>query len=152
MPKLYTAIDVHQRDSSYRIQTSWQGAKWGTFSLEGLEDIDPESGIGTVSGEADAGILTYRYIPQVGREHKGNAETQYPCFVPFAEDKPRPVTKRVRKAAKASFQIDALNWDALPTLHHITSRLAEIPVYEVVGAKLVEGLGVPDVGACHRIE
>lgn len=152
MPKLYTAIDVYQRDSSYRIQTGWQGANWGNFTLEGLHDVDPDSAVGTVSGEDDDGILVYRYMPRVGREFKGVAEVSYPCFVPFAEDKPAPVTKRVRKATTASFKIDSLDWDALPTLHHVISRLAEIPVYEVVGAKVVSGVGVPDVGAARRIE
>jgi hypothetical protein len=152
MPKLYTAIDVYKRDSSHRIQTSWQGANWGNFVLEGLEDIDPMSGTGTVSGEADDGILVYRYIPKVGRDLKGEAEAHYPCFDPFAEEEPQPVVKSIRKAANASFKIDELDWNALPTLHHVVSRLAEIPVYEVVGAKVVEGVGVPDVGAARRIE
>lgn len=152
MPKLYTAIDVYQRDSSYRIQTGWQGANWGNFALEGLHDVDPASAGGSVSGEDDDGILVYRYMPQVGREFKGVPEVSYACFVPFAEDRPQPVTRRVRKATTASFKIDPLDWDALPTMHHIISRLAEIPVYEVVGAKVVEGVGVPDVGAARRIE
>lgn len=152
MPKLYTAIDVYQRDQSYRIQTSWQGANWGNFVLEGLEDVDPGSASRSVSGEADDGILVYRYMPRVGKSTKGEAETQYPCFVPFAEERPLPVVKRVRKATSASFKIDALNWDALPTLHHVVSRLAEIPLYEIVSARVVDGVGVPDVAACHRIE
>lgn len=152
MPKVYSAIDVHQTDVSYRIETGWQGAKWGNFTLDGLHDVDPASAVGSVSGEADDGIIVYRYMPQVGREFKGVAETGYTCFVPFAEEKPAPVTKRVRKTTTANFNIDGLNWDALPTLHHIVSRLVEIPVYKVVSAKVVEGLGVSDVGACRRVE
>ena len=91
-------------------------------------------------------------MPQVGRSTKGIAETSYPVFVPFAEDRPMPVTKRVRKAAKANFKIDALDWEALPTLHHIVARLGELPIYEIISGKIVEGTGVPDVGAAHRIE
>jgi len=40
----------------------------------------------------------------------------------------------------------------LPTLHHIISILQEIPIYEIMGAKVVEGTGVPDVGNAKRIE
>jgi hypothetical protein len=58
----------------------------------------------------------------------------------------------VWQADRATFKIDALDWDCLPTLHHVVSRLEEIPVYEIVGAKVVEGVGVPDVGAARRIE
>ena len=60
MPKLYSGIDVYAREKSLRIQTGWQGANWGNFVLEGLEDVDPKGEAGTVSGEADDGIFTYR--------------------------------------------------------------------------------------------
>jgi hypothetical protein len=48
--------------------------------------------------------------------------------------------------------INELNWDALPTLHHVVSRLAEIPIDEVIEAKITEGFGVPDVSSAQRIE
>jgi hypothetical protein len=47
---------------------------------------------------------------------------------------------------------DALDWEALPTLHHVVSRLAGIPVFDVVSAKVVEGVGVPDVSSARRID
>lgn len=152
MPKLYTAIDIHHGARSYRINTSWQGSMWGNFRLEGLApDSNLSGATGKVSGEDDDGILVYRYIPKVGREFKGQREAEYTVFVPFKEDLPSPVTQRAWTASKASIKIDALDWEALPTLHHIISRLEEIPVYEIVKAKLVEGVGVPDVGQAHRV-
>jgi 2-polyprenyl-6-methoxyphenol hydroxylase-like FAD-dependent oxidoreductase len=153
MPKLYTALDIYRREKAYRINASWQGAHWGSFNWTGLEEVDPKLESGKISGEDDDGILVYRYIPRVGRDEKGIAEAEYPVFVPYAEDMPQPQTKRVWKAkGKVDFKIDPLDWEALPTLHHIIQRLAEIPVYEIVGGKLVEGTGVPDVGAARRIE
>jgi hypothetical protein len=153
MPKLYTAIDTYRAAESYRINTSWQGSHWGNFRMEGLKPISDLSGVtGKISGEDDDGILVYRYVPKVGKGYKGQAEAQYPVFVPYKEDVPQPQTKRVWKASKATFKIDALDWDCLPTLHHILSRLQEIPIYEVMGAKVVEGTGVPDVGNAKRIE
>jgi len=152
MPKLYTAIDVFHGTGSYRVMTSWQGSLWGNFTLDGLEpDTDLAAATGKVSGEDDDGILVYRYYPQVGRDLKGQSETEYPVFVPFAEEKPQPVTTKVWKASKASIKIDPLDWNALPTLHHIVSRLGEIPVYEIVKAKVVEGEGVPDVAPARRV-
>jgi Acetoacetate decarboxylase (ADC) len=152
MPKLYTSIDIHRRSNSYRINTGWEGAIWGNFTWDGLEEVDPSSTGGSISGEDDDGILVYRYIPSVGRENKGKADAEYPVFVPFKEEKPQPKTERVYRAAKASFKIDPLDWDALPTLHHVISRLGELPVYEIMDAKVVEGVGVPDVAAARRIE
>ncbi|RMZ85619.1 hypothetical protein DV737_g566, partial [Chaetothyriales sp. CBS 132003] len=152
MPKLYSAIDIYHGAESYRIKTSWQGSLWGNFRLDGLtEDNDLNSATGKITGEDDDGILVYRYIPRVGRDFKGQSEAEYPVFVPFAEERPQPVTKKVWRASNASFKIDALDWEALPTLHHIISRLEEIPVYEIVKAQVVEGIGVPDVAVARKI-
>jgi hypothetical protein len=152
MPKLYSSIDIHRRSNSYRINTGWEGAIWGNFVWEGLEESNQAAESGKISGEDDDGILVYRYIPKVGRDSKGQAEAEYPVFVPYAEDFPTPRPQRVYKAKKPSFKIDSLDVDALPTLHHIISRMAELPVYEVVSGKVVEGVGVPDVAAARRIE
>lgn len=153
MPKLYTAVDIYRGAESYRINTSWEGSFWGNFMLQGLKPVSDLSSVtGKISGEDDDGILVYRYIPKVGRDNKGQAEAEYPVFVPYKEDMPQPQTKRVWQASNASIKIDALDWDCLPTLHHVVSRLQEIPIYEIVSAKVVEGTGVPDVGVARRIE
>lgn len=153
MPKLYTALDIYRREKGYRINASWEGAHWGSFNWAGLEEVDPKLESGKISGEDDDGILVYRYIPRVGRNEKGLAEAEYPVFVPYAEDMPQPRTQKVwRATGKVDFKIDPLDWEALPTLHHVIQRLAELPVYEVVAGKVVEGVGVPDVGAARRIE
>ncbi|KAL2815825.1 hypothetical protein BDW59DRAFT_176011 [Aspergillus cavernicola] len=150
MPKLYSAIDANERDGSHFLQASWQGAVWGRFRWEGLEDEDPEAHV----GPSDSGILVHRYIPKVGAEFKGQAEAEYPVTVPHADESKLLISKvtRVRKAQAASFEIDALNWEALPTLHHIIERLAEIPVDEVLSAKVVEGEGVSDVSSARSLE
>ncbi|KAL1870818.1 hypothetical protein VTK73DRAFT_2410 [Phialemonium thermophilum] len=154
MPKVYCSIDVFRRASSYRIQTGWEGATFGTFTLEDLEEEDGPAAAeqSTLGGEADEGILAYRYIPRVGE--RGKADVEHAVFVPHAEEARAvpSMVHRVARAAKASFQFDPLNWEALPTLHHIVLRLAEIPVYEVVSAKVVSGCGVPDVSSARRIQ
>lgn len=152
MPKLYSSVDSHRREKSYRINTGWEGAIWGNFVWEGLEESELAADRGSISGEDDEGILVHRYIPKVGHANRGEAEAEYAVFVPRAEDSLQPQPKRILKARKASFKLDPMDWEALPTLHHIISRLAELPVYEVVGGKVVEGLGVPDLRAAQRVE
>ncbi|KAK7514485.1 uncharacterized protein IWZ02DRAFT_430968 [Phyllosticta citriasiana] len=152
MPKLYCAIDIHRRHNSYRLQTSWQGATFGELALEDLQEVDVGAEKGAIGGEADDGIIVYRYIPQV--HNRGQAAEEYAVFVPHAEEgKVVPTTvKRIWKAGRASVKFDPKDWDALPTLHHVIDRLAEIPVYEVVGAKVVESEGVPDVSNAIRVD
>jgi hypothetical protein len=152
MPKLYTSVDVYRRSSSYRIRTGWEGAFWGDFLLEGLMEVPTASETGGISGEADAGILAYKYIPKAGYHNKGIAAEEHVVWDPFSEATTTPRPQRIFKASKARFKIDPLDWEQLPTLHHVISRLAELPVYEVVGAKVVEGVGVPDVSTARPIE
>ncbi|KAF2648392.1 FAD binding domain-containing protein [Lophiostoma macrostomum CBS 122681] len=152
MPKLYTSVDIYRRSSSYRIRTGWQGALWGEFHLEGLSEMDPSTEKGSISGEADAGILAYRYIPKNGFTNKGVAAEENVVWDAFEDATTTPRPNKILKAAKASFKIEPLNWDELPTLHHVISRLAELPVYEIMGAKVVEGVGVPDVSTSRPIE
>lgn len=152
MPKLYCAIDIHRREKSYRMQASWQGAKFADFNLEGLEAVDHKTEQGTIGGESDYGILVYRYVPAVGE--RGKSDCEYPVVVPHGEEsKVVPSTVHsVAKSQKSSVIFNKMDWDALPTLHHIVDVLADIPIYEVVGAKVVEGTGVPDVSSARRIE
>ncbi|KAH6949523.1 hypothetical protein DER45DRAFT_624039 [Fusarium avenaceum] len=152
MPKLYCSVDIWKRANSYRIQTGWQGVQFGSFTLEGLKETDPGASKGTIGGEDDEGIFAYKYIPKVG--DRGQADVQHATFVPHAEES-KVVPSKVLKvftAEKASFEFDPHDWEALPTLHHVISRLAEIPVYEILGGKVVEGVGVPDVSSARRID
>lgn len=154
MPKLYCSIDVYRRAHSYRIQTGWEGAQFGTVALEGLTEVDASTEKGTIGGEDDDGIFAYKYMPRVGRSERGKADVEHATFVPHAEEAkvvPSRV-ERVFKADSASIHFDGLDWDALPTLHHVVERLAEIPIYEVVAAKVVHGVGVPDVSSAAKIE
>lgn len=160
MPKLYCAIDSYRRKDSLRIRAGWQGATFGNLEWEGLEKVEEKPLADTNStsnGTADGspkvegdGIFAYRYIPAVG--DRGKADAEYPVFVPDAQmsDKPQVHTTWIAKNAKFAF--DGMDWDSLPTLHHIASSLGELPFIDLVEAKIVEGYGVHDVGQAYRIE
>ncbi|KAI7789009.1 fad binding domain protein [Diaporthe eres] len=158
MPKLFCDVDVHRRSGSVRVAASWRGAKFIDLAVTDLVEDDPASEAGTIGGEADHGILVWRYIPAVGRP--GVSDAEYAVVVPHAEEEPKATVTKVRRAplagqgkkAGAKIEIDGLDWEALPTLHHVAGALAQVPIYEIVGAKVVEGTGVPDVSAARRIE
>ncbi|KAI1844277.1 hypothetical protein JX265_007884 [Neoarthrinium moseri] len=152
MNKVFCDVDIQRTPDSYRAQCSWRGAKFLDFDLNELKADDPKSESGTIGGEADYGILAYKYIPAVGEP--GKADIEYPVVVPHEEEaKVAPANVQgVARSAKPSLKFEAKDWESLPTLHHITSGLAEIPIYEIVSAKVVEGFGVPDVSSCRRIE
>lgn len=172
MPKLFCDIalheHLHEHERSCRVTASWRGATFADLTLPCLQADDPATEQATIGSGADQGLLVYRYIPAVGEP--GKADAEYACIVPHEDE------FRVQQAAVKAFwrsplpappqglgvsrksgigpeiSIYALDWDALPTLHHITSVLAQIPLYEVISAKLVEGTGVLDASFATRIE
>lgn len=150
MNKIYCDIDIDRPPTGYRARCSWRGANFLTLTLEDLQADSPSSEGGTIGGEADYGILTYKYIPAVGEP--GKADVEYACVVPHGDETTKARVVSVARSSKASLRFNAGDWDSLPTLHHVSSALAQIPVYEIVSAKVVEGFGVPDVSACRRIE
>lgn len=148
MPKLYASVDVYRSDTSaYHVRAGWEGALWGDFLLEDLVEVDPET-----EADADAGILSYKYLPKSGRRNRGIAAEEYPVFEPFSSARPTPRPHKVYATQKARIEVDPLGWEQLPTLYHVISRLAEVPVYDIVGAKVVEGEGVPDVSGAGPIQ
>ncbi|KAI1340405.1 hypothetical protein F5Y15DRAFT_57099 [Xylariaceae sp. FL0016] len=152
MNKVYSQMDIEHNKDGYRMVASWRGATILDMDLKDLKEDDPKTEHGTIGGEADYGILAYKYLPAVGEP--GKTDVEYACVVPHEEES-KTVTAQVQKVARssnASIKFEAGDWKTLPTLHHIAAGLAEIPIYGIVSAKVVEGLGVPDVASCRRIE
>lgn len=152
MPKIWCEIDVHPRTNSYRMSCSWRGAEFVNMSLENLVESDPGASKGTFGGEDDYGLLVYKYSPAVGRP--GVADCEYPIILPYGEDGAKVPSKvsKVRMSDKAQIRFDRGDWESLPTIHSFASVLADIPIYEVVQAKVVHGMGVPDVSSARRVE
>lgn len=167
MPKLQCSLDLWRREKSIRIQAGWQGAIFGNFVLEGLREVNPSEERCAIASEADQGVFAYGYVPPKmandGDESNNNMReaggVEYVTLFPRAEETkakakvtPSGKTRRVYKAEEASISFDPLDWEALPTLHHVVSRLAEIPIYEVISGQVVEGVGMPDVSTARRID
>lgn len=156
LPKVVSDIDVHQREGSYHIVTNWRGATWGRFSLKGLKPVK-ESAVQKPSTDRDfseeSGLLIHRYMSAVGADRKGVSEAEYPMLVSCADEEKHEIRRPTWSMATsdAIVDIDGLDWESLPTLHHIVFRLAEIPVFSVVEAKMIGGKGVADLSTAKEI-
>jgi hypothetical protein len=146
MPKVYCELDVDRTDSSYQVQLSWRGAKFGNFVIE---DLNSQNGNSIETPEDKT--LAYKYVPAAGEP--GKSDCEYPVVISHtAETEAQPQVKASATSTKASTKWDALDSRSIPTLHHIVSKLAEIPVYEIVSAGVVSGSNVPDLSSTRRIE
>jgi hypothetical protein len=156
-PKLYCELDLRRDGQTWRLDAGWMSSKFCSLTITGLEESIASNGNVPTPPAKEDGMFFNKYIPttsSIGSEQRGQADVEYVAFLPNEEDA-GTVEKKVGKTLKASdaeIQFEALGWKALPTLHHIVERLAEIPVYKVMEAKVVEGTGVGDVGTARRVE
>ncbi len=172
-PKLYSDISVTPRDDAdandVEARIAWRGAEWATFHWRSLTDQAQQqpsrTGVSQNGAHQDdddvkdnnshnqEGMFVHKCIPASDGAERAQrrADAEYDVFIPAVETGGTR-TKRVRKAEHAEFKFEDLGFERLPTLHHIVSRLAEIPVFEVVEASLVEADGVGDLSGARRIE
>ncbi|KAF2025607.1 FAD/NAD(P)-binding domain-containing protein [Setomelanomma holmii] len=159
-PKLYCELELKKEGQNWTLDAGWMSSKFCSLSLSGLEA--PSAANGSAPAQAPAatkedGLFFHKYVPatgSLGSKERGQADVEYTAFLPNDEDA-KTVERKIEKTLKATeaqVKFDALDWKALPTLHHVIARLQEVPVYEVVQAKVVEGTGVSDVSPARRAE
>lgn len=159
-PKLFAELDLQRDSQKVTLDAGWMSSKFCNMTLSGLQESAATNGDAPALFPPlpeDEGLLFHKYIPatgSVGSKERGQADVEYTAFLPHAEEA-KTVEKKVERsftASSAELKFDALDWKALPTLHHIIDRLQEIPIYEIVEAKVVDGTGVSDVSAARRAE
>jgi hypothetical protein len=159
-PKLYCELDVQRDGQDWSLNAGWMSSKFCSFTIKGLKAVAAANGDGPAqasSSAKDEGLFFHKYIPatdSVGSKKRGQADVEYTAFLPHDEDAgatEKKVTNTL-SGSSADIKFNALDWQALPTLHHIVKRLQEVPVYEVIEAKVAEGTGVGDVNVARRIE
>ncbi|CAM1501268.1 Fc.00g104300.m01.CDS01 [Cosmosporella sp. VM-42] len=152
-PKLFADISITHKEDSYKMTASWQGSQFAEFAIENLQDTEsgasplapPEAGI-------EDGLLLHRDIPSVGRP--GSSEAGYPVFIAYNDEKEVQPAKLVRRFTSTNgvFRWFPLGWQELPTLHHIVSRLSQVPALTIVACGLTEKVGMADFSTARRAD
>ncbi|CAI6306165.1 unnamed protein product [Periconia digitata] len=154
MPKVYSRLDVAKTTDSLTVTAGWMGSDFLNLSLTQLQSSEAQTDAASPAS-SDENLFFYKYIPATAAhgEEQRSADVEYACISPM-DEKVNAMKKVERRtiAQKAEIRIEALDARKLPTLHHIVERLAEIPIYEVVEAKIVEGTGGSDLKAARRLE
>ncbi|RMZ67774.1 salicylate hydroxylase [Pyrenophora seminiperda CCB06] len=160
-PKVYAELHVQDQEGGgkYSLEAGWMGEKFCTFSLEDLQDTpatsttpsNPPAPSQPNPTPTSTGLLLHKYIPASGPSARGQPDVEYTTFVPDDSSSSTRTISSSLTARTAKISFSALDWERLPTLHHIVERLQEIPVWEVVGAKVERGRGVSDVGGVRRV-
>ena len=170
LPKLFSDMGISttgDKGSSSEARITWRGAEWAKFQWEDLEE-QSQSATAVVNGENDAGgdqlshsladdqgLFVHKRVPVSDmtdrKTHRADAE--YDVLLPsFFRTMEGSNKTRVRTARHAEFKIQDLGFQRLPTIHHVIERLAEIPVFEVIEATIVEADGVKDLSDARRLD
>ncbi|KAJ6443742.1 polyamine transporter 2 [Purpureocillium lavendulum] len=154
-PKLFANLDITDpAEDAYAMTASWEGSQFAKFTLTGLREVRQGSTqpakLAPAAAGIDDGLLFWRYFPSTGRP--GSADVEYPVFMSYAEESQKQSVQVVRRftAEKGEIVWDALDWKALPTLHHIIARLELLPMSTVVNCGLVERVGSGDLSSARR--
>ena len=150
--KVFADIHIDRSAESHHTILSWRGAKFLEVTLDSLQTAVPKIEGIPADAANDSGVLTYKYIPATGEP--GKADVEYACATSHAEEAriAQGTNYSITWCVQPKVEFQAGDWKSLPTLHHITSALAAIPIYSFIFAKLAVGLGVSDMTSCKRIE
>jgi hypothetical protein len=143
IPKVFSDTEMSRDATSFRAKMSWRGAHWGTLELTDLQATEKDP----TKVDRGEGLLVHKYIPS---PEIGKPDADYEIL--HLKD-PKPIVKSVLAAdpKTARLEIHDLGQKSLPTLHPIISRLAELPIFEIVGASVKEVQGVADLSNILRL-
>ena len=135
MPKVFCDLHTQRTGSTYVLKASWHGTEFAEMRLYDVVETTAEAmGKGVDSDR----VFTHRYIPAMGNKAEPIADSIVclPSVRTLRSDEKR------KRAARGVVNLTKHDAKALPTLHHILARLAELPIFEVIEGTVVEGAGM----------
>ncbi|AGP60601.1 acetoacetate decarboxylase family protein [Streptomyces rapamycinicus] len=117
-------------------QASWDGFTFAELSIDGIGEPLPSG-----SGDAEAPLLHCRYLPSA--DDPGRADVDEVTVTPAGYPKREVLDRRTGSGATVRFT--AGDFDRLPTLYHITARLAALDLAETTSCGVLTTLGGKDL-------
>lgn len=154
MPKLFCDVEITKENATTTIGCSWRGAKFIEIKMNGLAEQSSERSSNTdaplTAAAPEDGLLVYRHVPAVGKP--GTADAEYPVIIRNGLSTTPRVVERVLRGTDSTIECMDGDWETLPTLHHVASGFANVPIFKVIESKTEEGHGVEDLSQAERLE
>ncbi|KAH8696275.1 hypothetical protein BGW36DRAFT_360126 [Talaromyces proteolyticus] len=140
--KVFATLDEEEKSKGQlEIRVGWGGTVFGVISLDGLEEVSPKQDYARETYAPSEGLLHFKYIPRTG---SNGHDAMYPTFSPTPPAS-SSIIDRVQIASVAKLEFRDYGFQKLPTLQHIASRLSNLPIKEIVEARVVEATGTTDL-------
>lgn len=167
--------------ASMEVRLSWRDTEWASFRWQSLANTAqaqaPAPSISTQNASPNSqserrdldgvhedgqseqdhsmneqGVFVHKFVPATNTDNreKSKADADYDVLVSWPRSDKLP-SQFSHKFVNASFNIHNPGVHKLPTLHHVVSRLAEIPVFEKVAASFRMEDGVREMSIGRRL-
>ncbi|KAJ6020494.1 FAD binding domain-containing protein [Penicillium herquei] len=145
--KVFASLDEEQNAGDWTLRMGWENTIFGEMHVGDVSASTEDSGL--LHQLQPQNVLHYKYIPRTGRP--GEADVQYPTISPIPPASLSTV-KSKGFTLNASIKFQAHGFQELPTLHHITKKLAGIEITRIVGASMVATDGASDFRSQRSIQ
>ena len=148
MPIAYTDIKVRRQNDSMLVDLSCAGTTWGRLEWNCLVDSTNDH-----SEELESGSLLLHETTLSNGPQNQTPNTGHATYLEINHgSEVESIGQRRYSTGISSFHFDAYDWKHLPTLHHIVSWLAELPVFKVVEVSVVDTTAAPDFSKTNKID
>ena len=159
MPAVYSEISARHSSSSVQVTASLNGHNWVTLALEDLKFKDAQGSLSSkaalLPGDAAGTVLlSWRSVPKFSNENETDRLAELESFavkVPFNDDDGTLQIQQAFETGKAEILFEIQDPSTPSTIGSVVERLAEIPIYEVLGAQVILGSGTPVLKQANRI-
>jgi hypothetical protein len=145
--KISSSLDEKENDQNFSLLMGWEGTVFGEVAINSLSQ-DAPSDPTLLSHLQTENILHYKYIPRTGSP--GEADVEYPTVTPGAPAGSSQIDTQLFSLS-ATLKFGSHGFQLLPTLHHITKKLAKIDPIEILGAGKITAKGADDISGQRPI-
>lgn len=133
IPALFADLELKLGDNpkTMTLRASWEGT---TFAQVILSNLQPSQA--ATSSETKMDFLRHKSFPTVGNHDAFDAD--YADCIPSSKSQPASSGLSPLQSSSAQIEWRPQDVQSLPTLTHVVDRLAELPVFEVVRATVIE--------------
>ena len=150
-PKLYSDIGVRDNmksGGSLSVTLSWRGSTWLSLFWNGLQSYQQSPQPLPSSAEH---VFVHKYIPATAEiPNRQVADADYDVLMPPTSPASRPIQWQ-HNATDSEFIVESRLEHELPTLWHVAHRLAELPNFGVVEARVGTKQGQDDFSGAIKV-
>ena len=133
IPAVYCQLSSRADGSSSSIQASWYGTTVLEICLSDLQSPRQDAPLKRIPRDD---VFVHRWLPPFPNAGREKVTGQL-VRIPIKKHSSKEAAEGAKIGTKASIEYMPHNSTILPTMHHIITRLAELPIYDIVATAII---------------